>query len=224
MHGNWWKSWKKHSSYRQQHHSNMLVLQEQVSVFLWVWRIERCAWLMIWMWNPWHHLPPHMQGQGERIECLPLETSLPSPIPVIWLLQKSSHAKFLMVSSLLDTITMHWTFWGRKNLAITASFRSVCVMPRFLSHQFSRTDFFPIIFSVPLTSSSQVFLTYLNPHFLYWLQMDPSYEPPPTESRTLYGLTLEQKRNDATIDGSLFSTDKIVTSNKQVMIIRFPQS
>lgn len=53
--------------------------------------------------------------------------------------------------------------------------------------------------------------------------MDPSYEPPPMESRTLYGLTLEQKRNDATIDGSFFSTDKIVTSNKQVMVIRFLQ-
>ena len=46
--------------------------------------------------------------------------------------------------------------------------------------------------------------------------MDPSYEAPTMESRTLYGLTLEQKRNDAVINGSLFSNEKIVTSNKQV--------
>jgi phosphoribosylaminoimidazolecarboxamide formyltransferase/IMP cyclohydrolase len=49
------------------------------------------------------------------------------------------------------------------------------------------------------------------------LKMDPRYEPPPTESRTLYGLTLEQKRNDAVIDEKLFSPDHIVTRTRNVM-------
>lgn len=44
------------------------------------------------------------------------------------------------------------------------------------------------------------------------LQIDPNYEPNPIERKTLFGLTLEQKRNDAVIDKSLFKN--IVTSNK----------
>ncbi|XP_055850710.1 bifunctional purine biosynthesis protein ATIC [Episyrphus balteatus] len=36
------------------------------------------------------------------------------------------------------------------------------------------------------------------------LQMDPNYEPSSIERKTIFGLTLEQKRNDAVIDGSLF--------------------
>ena len=46
--------------------------------------------------------------------------------------------------------------------------------------------------------------------------MDPNYKPPAMESRTLYGLTLEQKRNDAVIEESLFTADKIVSKNKNV--------
>lgn len=46
------------------------------------------------------------------------------------------------------------------------------------------------------------------------LRMDPTYEPPAMESRTLYGLTLEQKRNDAVIDENLFAN--IVTKRKTV--------
>lgn len=37
------------------------------------------------------------------------------------------------------------------------------------------------------------------------LQMDPSYTPKELEIKTLFGLSLEQKRNDAVIDASLFS-------------------
>jgi len=46
------------------------------------------------------------------------------------------------------------------------------------------------------------------------LQMDPNYEPAEMELRTLYGLQMEQKRNNALIDASLFSN--IVSSNKEV--------
>jgi phosphoribosylaminoimidazolecarboxamide formyltransferase/IMP cyclohydrolase len=44
------------------------------------------------------------------------------------------------------------------------------------------------------------------------LRIDPAYEPPELDQRTLFGVTLEQRRNDAVIDAGLF--DKIVTANK----------
>ncbi|XP_039968248.1 bifunctional purine biosynthesis protein ATIC-like [Bactrocera tryoni] len=37
------------------------------------------------------------------------------------------------------------------------------------------------------------------------LQMDPDYEPSTLERKTIFGLTLEQKRNDAVIDATLFA-------------------
>ncbi|XP_068157786.1 bifunctional purine biosynthesis protein ATIC [Drosophila tropicalis] len=37
------------------------------------------------------------------------------------------------------------------------------------------------------------------------LQMDPNYEPSAVERKTIFGLTLEQKRNDILIDESLFT-------------------
>ncbi|CAH1647083.1 unnamed protein product [Spodoptera littoralis] len=43
------------------------------------------------------------------------------------------------------------------------------------------------------------------------LQMDPSYEPDLMEQKTIFGLTLEQKRNDAKITGDLFKN--VVTKN-----------
>ncbi|XP_064595230.1 bifunctional purine biosynthesis protein ATIC-like [Liolophura sinensis] len=46
------------------------------------------------------------------------------------------------------------------------------------------------------------------------LEIDPSYEPSPMETRMLFGLHMEQKRNDARIDKSLLTN--IVTSNKQL--------
>uniref|UniRef100_A0A1A9WSH0 Bifunctional purine biosynthesis protein ATIC n=1 Tax=Glossina brevipalpis TaxID=37001 RepID=A0A1A9WSH0_9MUSC len=46
------------------------------------------------------------------------------------------------------------------------------------------------------------------------LQMDPNYEPSALERKTIFGLTLEQKRNDAMIDASLFSN--VVTKNKKL--------
>ncbi|RUS78921.1 hypothetical protein EGW08_013299, partial [Elysia chlorotica] len=48
------------------------------------------------------------------------------------------------------------------------------------------------------------------------LQMDADYNPPEMETRTLFGLQMEQKRNDAVIDSSLFTN--IVTKRNQ-----FPQ-
>lgn len=55
---------------------------------------------------------------------------------------------------------------------------------------------------------------------LYWavldFQMDPHYEPDDVEVRTLYGLNLMQKRNNAVIDRSLFKN--IVTKNKNVSV------
>ncbi|XP_048479014.1 bifunctional purine biosynthesis protein ATIC isoform X3 [Plutella xylostella] len=46
------------------------------------------------------------------------------------------------------------------------------------------------------------------------LKMDPTYEPSLLEQKTIFGLTLEQRRNDAKIDRSLFSN--IVTKNKSL--------
>lgn len=44
--------------------------------------------------------------------------------------------------------------------------------------------------------------------------MDPNYEPSEMESRTLYGMQLEQKRNNAVIDKSFFTN--VVSNNKEV--------
>lgn len=46
------------------------------------------------------------------------------------------------------------------------------------------------------------------------LQMDPNYEPADQEVRQVYGLYMEQKRNNIKIDASLFNN--IVTKNKNV--------
>lgn len=46
------------------------------------------------------------------------------------------------------------------------------------------------------------------------LQIDPDYVPEPIEKRNLFGLTLQQERNDAVIDESALA--KIVTNNKQL--------
>jgi phosphoribosylaminoimidazolecarboxamide formyltransferase/IMP cyclohydrolase len=46
------------------------------------------------------------------------------------------------------------------------------------------------------------------------LQMDPNYEPPELESRQVYGLTMQQRRNNAKIDATLFKN--LVTKNKDV--------
>lgn len=46
------------------------------------------------------------------------------------------------------------------------------------------------------------------------LQIDPNYEPSSIESRTIFGLTLQQKRNDAPINENLLSN--VVTKNKEL--------
>lgn len=46
------------------------------------------------------------------------------------------------------------------------------------------------------------------------LQIDPDYVPDPLETRTLFGLTLQQERNDAVIDAS--ALEHIVTANKEL--------
>lgn len=49
------------------------------------------------------------------------------------------------------------------------------------------------------------------------LQMDPDYEPTSDRDlKILYGLRLEQTRNNALIKEDLFSTDNVVTKNKSV--------
>lgn len=45
-------------------------------------------------------------------------------------------------------------------------------------------------------------------------QMDPNYVPPEIETRQVYGISLQQRRNDCKIDASLF--ENIVTKNKDV--------
>ena len=47
------------------------------------------------------------------------------------------------------------------------------------------------------------------------LQIDPDYQPPETETRTEFGLRLEQSYNDATIDRALL-TGNIVTDKKDI--------
>jgi phosphoribosylaminoimidazolecarboxamide formyltransferase/IMP cyclohydrolase len=44
--------------------------------------------------------------------------------------------------------------------------------------------------------------------------MDPDYVPPEVETRQVYGISLQQRRNDCKIDASLFQN--IVTKNKEV--------
>ncbi|WVW81101.1 phosphoribosylaminoimidazolecarboxamide formyltransferase/IMP cyclohydrolase [Kwoniella bestiolae CBS 10118] len=46
------------------------------------------------------------------------------------------------------------------------------------------------------------------------LQMDPNYEPAEIETRQVYGVSLQQRRNDCKIDKSLFQN--IVTKNKEL--------
>ncbi|KAM8933391.1 bifunctional purine biosynthesis protein ATIC [Pelodytes ibericus] len=46
------------------------------------------------------------------------------------------------------------------------------------------------------------------------LKMDLAYEPTSTEVRSIFGMQLEQKRNDAAIDSSLFSN--VVTAKKEI--------
>ncbi|WP_282937795.1 phosphoribosylaminoimidazolecarboxamide formyltransferase [Paenibacillus sp. RC67] len=46
------------------------------------------------------------------------------------------------------------------------------------------------------------------------LQIDPEYLPNPVETRTLFGLTMQQERNNGIIDAS--ALDKIVTENKDL--------
>ncbi|KPV55125.1 5-aminoimidazole-4-carboxamide ribonucleotide transformylase [Paenibacillus sp. A3] len=46
------------------------------------------------------------------------------------------------------------------------------------------------------------------------LQIDPDYVPNPVETRTLFGMTLQQERNDAVIDDT--ALERIVTDNKEL--------
>lgn len=46
------------------------------------------------------------------------------------------------------------------------------------------------------------------------MQMDPNYEPPSVETRQVYGISMQQRRNDCKIDASLF--ENVVTANKDV--------
>lgn len=46
--------------------------------------------------------------------------------------------------------------------------------------------------------------------------MDPNYEPQKIERKTIFGLTLEQKINDAVIDKKLFAPENVVSDSKKV--------
>lgn len=50
------------------------------------------------------------------------------------------------------------------------------------------------------------------------LQIDPAYEPCPIEHKVLFGLTLEQQRNNAVITRQLFSN--IMSQKKEVLTLR----
>ena len=49
------------------------------------------------------------------------------------------------------------------------------------------------------------------------LQIDPAYEPRPIEHKVLFGLTMEQQRNNAVVDKQLFTN--VVSQRKQVLLI-----
>lgn len=51
------------------------------------------------------------------------------------------------------------------------------------------------------------------------LQMDETYTPKPIERKVLFGMTLEQKRNDGKIDENLFTN--IVTKRQDVSELSF---
>lgn len=51
------------------------------------------------------------------------------------------------------------------------------------------------------------------------MQIDATYTPKPVERKILFGMTLEQKRNDGKIDESLFSN--IVTKRQDVSLSLF---
>ena len=48
------------------------------------------------------------------------------------------------------------------------------------------------------------------------LQIDPDYVPPPVERKQVFGVTLQQNRNDAKISKALF--ENVVTKNKEVSL------
>jgi phosphoribosylaminoimidazolecarboxamide formyltransferase/IMP cyclohydrolase len=48
-------------------------------------------------------------------------------------------------------------------------------------------------------------------------KMDPSYTPPEVETRQVYGVSLQQRRNDVKIDAKLF--ENLVTKNKDVRLL-----
>ncbi|KAE9400005.1 bifunctional purine biosynthesis protein ade10 [Gymnopus androsaceus JB14] len=49
------------------------------------------------------------------------------------------------------------------------------------------------------------------------LEIDPSYEPPEVETKQVFGISLQQRRNNSKIDASLF--ENIVTKEKQTDLI-----
>ena len=53
-----------------------------------------------------------------------------------------------------------------------------------------------------------------NYYLIKYFQMDPTYEAPEFETRTLFGLHMEQKRNDAKINHDVFSN--VVTKRSKV--------
>ncbi|KAH7640818.1 bifunctional purine biosynthesis protein ATIC [Dermatophagoides farinae] len=48
------------------------------------------------------------------------------------------------------------------------------------------------------------------------LKMDPDYEPKLTETRTLFGIYMEQRRNDAVIDENMFSDEKVIVKSGEL--------
>ncbi|MFB9274861.1 phosphoribosylaminoimidazolecarboxamide formyltransferase [Cohnella cellulosilytica] len=48
------------------------------------------------------------------------------------------------------------------------------------------------------------------------LQIDPDYVPEPVETRTLFGLKLQQERNGAVPDASVFDLANVITANKEI--------
>lgn len=102
-----------------------------------------------------------------------------------------------MVLSLLAIQVMLWNCSKRRKTVATVYYR--CILFHISTH------------------STSIFRTSNLKHDFYFnlhAQIDPSYVPKPIERKTLFGLTLEQKRNDAVIDSAVFSN--IVSDYKKL--------
>ncbi|XP_014244240.1 bifunctional purine biosynthesis protein PURH [Cimex lectularius] len=126
------------------------------------------------------------------------------------------HAKLCMVDDLYDKLTPVSTAYARARGADRMSsfgdfvaLSDVCdeITAKIISREVSDG-----IIATGFTNEALAILKKKKNGGYCVLQIDPTYEADPIERRVLFGLTMEQRRNDCVIDKSVFSN--IVTKNK----------